>query len=193
MKHRLFLGIPVSDELKRSITTLLPERSRRLFPPNTRWVPPENYHVTISFFGYVADKELANVEAKIETILQKINPFSLELENISLAPPKKKPTMLWAIFKQNVAFTELVRSIEEGIGNKAVANDFRKSHAPIPHITLARFKGVEAFDIARLSAGKAQAKSLKLEVSTCYLFESKLRPNGPIYTPLHQFSLNPNS
>lgn len=181
MKHRLFLGIPVPQPLSVELYNLC-----RSFDTSIRIVPQENYHVTISFFGEIEEKQIPSLHELLKTILVKVKPFSLKFEKIDVAPPGKKPTMTWVYMQHSEAFTNAVKKIERQVENRNEANDFRKNNKPIPHITLARSKKGGNTEILHT---KYKLLNTTIEVSSCYLFESHLTPNGPVYMKLKNYNL----
>ena len=64
-KKRLFIGIPITDELKNKLENGI---QQNISLPFYRWVPKENYHVTTLFLGSVNEKEIdqARQEGRIE-------------------------------------------------------------------------------------------------------------------------------
>ncbi len=46
---RLFVAIEIPDEVRRNLAVLL--REFRAISPETKWVRPENLHLTLKFLG----------------------------------------------------------------------------------------------------------------------------------------------
>lgn len=62
---RLFLAIELSDKIKKEIDNQLAEIKKEY--PQFQWVPNDNYHITIYFFGEISDhKKTIN---KLEQVL----------------------------------------------------------------------------------------------------------------------------
>ncbi len=62
---RLFLAIELSDKIKKEIDNQLLEIKKAY--PQFQWVPSDNYHITVYFFGEISDpKKIIN---KLEQVL----------------------------------------------------------------------------------------------------------------------------
>ena len=64
-KKRLFIGIPITDELKNKLENGI---QQNISLPFYRWVPKENYHVTTLFLGSVNEKEIDQIRETIQEI-----------------------------------------------------------------------------------------------------------------------------
>ncbi len=181
MKKRIFLGIPVQKSQKQILG-----RYKNLYPNSEiRWVKEEDFHITVSFLGYIEEKDIPKLELIIENVLQPLPSFILEFKKISFAPPKSTPRMIWAEFFENDSFTELVHTVEKNLAQHIEISDYRNGHSPIPHITLARFDKADVAE--KISFTQPEISGIK--ISSCFLFESHLNPKGPKYTPIKNFAL----
>jgi len=178
---RLFVGIPLSKLIRLNLTSLLAELQ---FPGITP-VEAENLHLTIKFLGEVAEAHLPEVNKKLEQISQHHAPFRLELKEIGVFPSEKEIRVVW----MGVESEEMLGLIEET--NRELADIHREEHKEeIPHLTLARVKPTADFIKLKMVLNKNKSISLGLlDVDKFYLFESKLTPNGPIYSVLGEFGL----
>lgn len=179
MAQRLFVGIPVPISIQKSLTVY----TRSLPQDNIRFVKPENYHITLSFFGEQDEKKIGDISKILQEITSSVMPFILLFDRISFAPPKQQPNMIWANYQKNYDFTEFVNRVEQAITSIITFADQRNGHAPIPHITVARFKHFVLPELPQIALDA-------IPVSSVSLFESKLTDNGPIYTELDQFPLS---
>ncbi len=193
MKKRLFLGITIPEDFKTKLASV--QNNQRLKTKDLpagrqgqrliRWVPKENYHITVSFLGYIDEKFIEKIVNAGIDVAKNTFSFSFTFEALNFAPPEKIPRMVWATFQNSPEFNALVQKTEKNLRKLYNYSDSRLNHRPIPHITLVRFasfKEVEAIKLPQLSLTKLQVESFSL-------FESKLSPGGPTYTELHRFSL----
>ena len=180
MKTRLFLGIPVSDHHKRLVTkSVLPLQT---LYPDFRWIHPNNYHITVSFFGLLEEEKVTELQEAISDVAKNCTAFTLKSERFAWAPPKKLPRMLWELFQESEEFNELIRQTEEKVGSLIILPDYRKSHAPLPHITLARFAPTEMAD-------SLPEMHDAFRIEKIVLFESKLQSTGSEYRTLAEINL----
>ncbi len=176
MKRRIFLALPVPVAVQKSLTFY----KSSFHNPDFRWVRPENYHITISFFGEQEEQGIKRCTEAFSRIIPTLSAFTLLFDQVTLAPPKKHPTMLWSAYKSSPAFSQLVTIVEETASEYMSFPDKREGHLPIPHITLARFKAAMATTISPLHLDS-------LQVSECILYESRKDVEGYLYQTLQTF------
>lgn len=184
MKDRLFLGITVPEaqsiQLYRNTAQLAETQRLRL-------VPPRNYHVTVSFLGEVDQRESGRLRDGIRSVTEKTAPFTLYYKDVVPAPPSDPTKMIWANFEDSDPFRQFVEDIETELGNRDIAQTFRRHHEVIPHVTLAR-RGTG--NTEPLIVPKFTYVSSEMPVDQCVLFKSVQLPANPIYTPIEIFRLN---
>jgi 2'-5' RNA ligase len=178
MKTRLFLGFPVP----RPIQVSLAQYSQALLFPELRWVKPENYHITISFFGEQEHAKIEEISDVISSVTTQSAPFTFHFDGITLAPPKKQPSMIWAQYQSTETFTKLVRSIEKALSNSFTFTDQREGHEPLPHITLARFRNLSTRNLPQIELDS-------LHVTEAVLYSSQKTETGSVYTQITSFPL----
>ncbi|MCB0844906.1 MAG: RNA 2',3'-cyclic phosphodiesterase [Bacteroidetes bacterium] len=179
--HRLFLGVPLSNK----ITSPMIELGNSLNNlKGIRWIPEQNLHVTVFFFGNVKAEMIENLISLIQVGLKNIRPFQLEFDQYTLAPRPKDPRMIWARYKKEPAFKELVESMQVLYEQIAPRQQNRKS--PIPHITLARLKH---FDPDTKLDLQRHLPPQILKVGEVVLWKSELRPEGADYRVVERFNL----
>jgi 2'-5' RNA ligase len=179
--RRLFLGIPLGKKSTNPMVEL--GRSYQNLP-GVRWIPEQNLHVTVFFFGNVADEMVANLVSLIQIGLKHIHPFELEFDRYTLAPRPNNPRMIWARYKKSPDFRELVESMQRLYEQIAPRQQNRKN--PIPHVTLARMRD---FDASRRLDLQRYLPPQTLSVKEIILWESQLTPRGAVYEVWERFSL----
>ncbi|MEM8663883.1 MAG: RNA 2',3'-cyclic phosphodiesterase [Pseudomonadota bacterium] len=107
-----------------------------------RWIDPENYHVTLRFFGDID----ARTADEIAEALGRIRRAPIEVRLDGLASfGGKKPRSVYARVASTPALTELQAEqerIARRVGLPAEARRFT------PHVTIARLRGSSARDVA---------------------------------------------
>ena len=178
MQKRLFVGIPVP----KSIQTSLQIYTQAIASDTIRFVKPENYHITLTFLGEQEEVKIKQIISVIAGVSSVAKPLLLTFDTISLAPPNKPPSMIWAKYKQNDTLNSMTLQIEKAINSIVSYKDKRGDHVLIPHITLARFKRTSLKDLPQIVLDP-------IEVTSLALFESKRTDAGQIYTILEEFLL----
>ena len=112
-----------------------------------KWIDPENYHITLRFFGDL-DRHTANDLAfGLSSIRRQI--MELEVDRLD-AFGNSKPHALIANIKPLAALTELQSEIEWLAKRLGIAPDRRKFS---PHVTLARLRGTTPLPLAGFIGG----------------------------------------
>lgn len=180
MNKRLFVGIPVKEPIRQA-ATLLHTQHQAL--KTVRCTPIEQLHITTWFIGEVPELMLHNIQSIIQIILRRQKKFSLEFSHLYLAPSPRNPRMIWAKYKLNDAFQELIQKHHELFGNLGIYE--KRFTQVIPHITLARFKeNSVAKDDFKLTQ-HLFPKYLLIDRLT--LWESLLSSSGAKYIELKSF------
>lgn len=171
---RLFTAISLSEKFVDEFTQMLSSSNLR---SNINWTRPENLHITTCFIGETEKNDVDIVIKKLTNISDITPNFELNFRNIQLAPPKKKPYMIWANYTSNDIYTDLCDKLYLELINLT-----KKTH--YPHVTLARFKG-----FLRLNGNQFRNNFPSIEVSHIGLWKSELTKSGPTYEKLEDFSL----
>lgn len=171
---RLFLAIPITDEMKKAFTRYL-ARYKKI---PARWVEEQNYHVTTLFLGDTAGEQIPKIQATIKEKTASMEPFKLIFDSICFFPDSRHPHMIWAKFQKSDPFTKLVKELGEALG----IEDEKES---IPHVTLARLK----HKVMKEKILFPPLPLTDLEVKECHLMASKLSALAPVYTLLERFEL----
>ncbi len=176
---RLFIAIDLPEWVKKQLQQLQDSNL------NVRWNSTETMHLTLRFIGDVEERstreQLVNELASIQ-----ISAFSMTIKDLGYFPPKKHPKVLWAGIKENKKLMELQEKIEQvsqSVGFKPETRPY------IPHITLARVKGLSKKEVNSFFNQHKQLRIEDIPVNEFILYESKLHPDGAIHSPLEQFSL----
>lgn len=173
---RAFLAFDIPAKVKKNLGTLI--ETLRPQSAGVKWVEPQNFHVTLKFFGNIDEgKMLSGIEAKIqqEVAAQKTSRFLCE--GIGAFPSFRNPRVIWAGLTGDVAgMIDLTKRLGR------LQRDFT------PHLTLARIKG-SIRDKAWLVALEKMPPKVYGEVVVDHLtlYKSTLTKQGPIYTALNEF------
>ena len=90
MKRRVFIAIDLDSKLKNQIASLV--RQWHWLP--IRWIPPENWHLTLIPPAYFVDEEIG---ALLQFLAKRRwgKSFPIKFSHISFAPPGKAARMVW--------------------------------------------------------------------------------------------------
>lgn len=182
---RAFLALDPPPEVLRKIADIQAE-IRGSIRGAVSWVRPEGIHLTLKFFGNVAQADTEAISAVVDEYAAAAGPFDLEAKGLGVFPGLKRPRVLWiGIGGEVEQLIALQKAIDQGLEMRGFPREERPFR---PHLTLARIKspqglgGLDGALAARgaLSAGKFKATGLTL-------FKSNLAPKGAVYTILGHF------
>jgi 2'-5' RNA ligase len=173
---RLFAGIPIVDDARREIVTLLGGLRDSGWP--VRWVHEEGLHLTLKFYGEVAAERLEVIEEAVRFAGQGTGPLALRLQDLGAFPSAARPRILWIGIEAPPALALMQDRLErggEGIGFPPEGTPFQ------PHVTLGRVReghrspphGLEDF-------GNTYARA-SFVGGELVLYESMLTTRGPRY------------
>lgn len=175
---RLFIGIPLPDNIKAALNQLA------VGIPRARWTPQQNYHITLFFIGDTKQKTLAKVEAALAGIsapafdfsLEKVGHFSRDDSHIVWVGVNVPPEML--------SLHEKIEAAISGLGFKKEAREFS------PHITIARLRDAPLSSIQDYLQDNRDFKTAAIKCNRFVLFSSE-HPDGghSVYTSLAEYKL----
>lgn len=152
--------------------------------PGARWVPAENYHVTLRFIGNVEGHVADDVCETLERI--DAGTVDIDFDGLTWFGTKKKPTSIVARVAKNEGLLHLQRKVESAVVRSGLPPEDRKF---MPHVTLARLKGANPDAVDRYCAERSLVSIPSYTAESFVLYSSFLSQSGAIYTPEVEFPL----
>ena len=181
---RLFVAIEVSPEVREGITEFVSRMEPRF--AKARWARPEGLHITLKFLGHVPDEKLSIIQKKLEAING--SRFSLSVRDVGVFPNAKSPRVLWVGLNAAPELANLAEQVETALNPLGFE---REKRAFTPHVTLARFKEHEKkVDVVSVLSSAPKAGFGTMTATEFHLYESKLSPQGSLYSKLASFALS---
>jgi len=169
---RLFIALPVPDEVADELATL------QAGVPDARWVPAENFHVTLCFAGEVQGSVMRDLEEELSDIAGPR--FPVALAGVEQFSSGKQPKALVALVEKSDRLDWLQQKVSTVARHCGIAVERRKFR---PHVTLARFPpGAETgHHIAQFMASHSRFHAGPWLADHFALYSSRLRPDGAVY------------
>jgi RNA 2',3'-cyclic 3'-phosphodiesterase len=182
---RAFLAVDPPEEIFREIIKIQ-ERLRKAIQGDIRWVRPEGIHLTLKFFGYVYESDIANISHVVKNGVANMRALMLNVRNLGAFPSVNRPRVLWLGIDGD---TDALISLQAETDTGFQEYGFKKEERPFrPHLTLARIKEPKGL-VGLAEAVKKNDDYIagSFTVSGLTLFKSDLKPTGAIYTKLVDF------
>ena len=182
MKIRTFLALelPQTVRCKLSVCAELVSGYDKL--QQIRWLPKENYHLTLAFLGNVDYALISSLQMKLEQNLSSRKAVPFRFSEITPFPFSCAPKVAAAMLEHSEELMQLQHNIAKCVRGFAISLERRRF---TPHVTLGRLKSRSRKSIA------FQPQQIFLEgvSEKVVILQSELAPKGAVYTSLGEISL----
>ncbi len=144
--------------------------------PGARWRPLEALHITLRFFGEVAEPQARDIDAELAGVTG--GTLTLELAGVGSFGEGSNIEAVWAGVAENPALRQLAARCESAARRAGMRPDKR---AWRPHVTLAYLKRPEPGRVAAWIQGHNLLRSPPFEISSFGLYSSRLGGEGASY------------
>jgi len=181
MKIRSFIALELPSSLKQELfgqAKILAGQDKRQY---IRWLPPENYHLTLAFLGDIDSARLSGLQFALEKKLEFVKAVPCTISVISPFP-FSRPKIIAGILERTAELLWLQTELANCVQSYVIGLKRRRF---VPHITLGRLKprAVKSIDLHShniLLSGVSDAVTL---------FQSELTSGGAIHTALLEVPL----
>ncbi len=174
--HPHFLAIPLPSMIRSRLASFC------YGLPQVRWVEEENFHLTLRYFGPLADPAVAAIHECLQNLF--FQSFPLILQGMSHFPSKGNGGILWVGVAQNPHLSSLRKAIDRHLRELNLSIETRFSH---PHIILGHYERLNPQRLGDYLTAHADYQSLAMEV-TCYLLMRSFQTSKRmIYETLYHY------
>jgi len=178
---RLFVAFDVSSQAADAIDRAI-EPWRAAFPA-ARWVPRENWHVTLKFLGQTWPRLEAWVGERVGETAASCAPVQTRLRGLGRFPAGGRARVLWAGLDDGAGLLGRIALALDA----ALAPEFRvETRAFSPHLTVARSD--PALDLPEAFV-ETPVEPVGTRIGSVTLFRSHLRRPAPRYEALATYRL----
>jgi len=181
---RLFIAVPLPAHPQSDATRILRGLRARDWP--VRWVRDDGLHVTLKFFGEVTSDRVDAIAEMLTLASKDMQPLAMTLTAASVLPSARRPRVI-TLDLETESDLELLQDRLERLGEQL---GFPPEGRPFrPHVTLGRVREGHRLpsgwdsELERISPGDG------FLADRVALFESRLTPEGPMYTVRHEVVL----
>ncbi|MDH3604000.1 MAG: RNA 2',3'-cyclic phosphodiesterase [Candidatus Tectomicrobia bacterium] len=178
---RVFIAIPTPVELQQALGDI--QSTFRFESLSLRWVKPSHLHITLVFLGETPAAQLEKVSQAMVQAVAGISPFAVEALSLGCFPRPSQPRVLWmGLHDPSQNLTRLYQQLITVLQSLGFVGENRAFH---PHLTLAHIrKPARNPEFRSLLSIYDNRQFGHIRVEAVHLFESHLRPTGPVYTIL---------
>jgi RNA 2',3'-cyclic 3'-phosphodiesterase len=176
---RLFVGIDLPWELRHRVSALTTTGIQ-----GARWVPPENYHVTLRFIGEVPPHRAEEIDMALAAIRGR--GCDLTLAGVGTFSKGGRATTLWVGVERNPRLEHLQNKIETALQRAGLEPERRRFQ---PHLTLARLDNTPELKLAGFVQAHNLFRAEPMAVEHFTLFSSQLGKEQAVYTAEVEYEL----
>lgn len=188
---RLFVAVELTAGVRRALAAVQDGLRRQLPPRAVRWTNPDHIHLTLKFLGDAPAEQVGAVGQALAAAAGGFAPFDFAVTGFGCFPNPRRANVLWAgvpDVPRPLAGLQRATDLQlSRLGFELEARPFS------PHLTLGRVhKSISPQERERLAAVLTQTQVGALgivPVSEVVLFQSDLRPDGPVYRALARVPL----
>lgn len=170
MLVRLFAGIPLDDAARTYVAAAVAAIQQEAV--RARWVPAENWHVTLAFLGDLDDDRYASIAAAFHTVGRRPS-LALHLSRVGAFPTTRRPRVIWVGGEQSPEFNATAKEVRAAFIPFGIR--FDDDDDLQAHVTVGRTNGSATLRVTQLGA------AISMPVTRIVLFESVRAPAGVRY------------
>ena len=178
---RLFVAVDLAPDVRDALAEAVAPLRKDF--PKARWVPPQNWHMTLKFLGSVPPELSDRVSASVGEVATAAEPFETHLRDLGGFPNERRGRVLWAgLWDPEGHLAALASALDDALEPEFEIDD-REFTA---HLTIARFDPLVPLGPMLASIEVPQASFV---VDRLVLYRSHLRRPAPYYESLYGYRL----
>ncbi len=134
---RAFIALSLTEDVVVALGRVVTPLREKYADKNINWVPPSNYHITLSFLGNIPIADVKKLEDIMETAGRDFKPFTVQIGKMGLFPEFERNGIFVAAVKPDEPLMTLQSTLERALKEAS----YKLQHRPYrPHVTIARLK-----------------------------------------------------
>ena len=152
-----------------------------------KWVPAENIHVTLKFFGETEEVKIKDISKALKNAADQHRHFQMELRNVGIFGSSYDPRVIWLGMEKTDSLVALTKSVFNELDKIGWQRDRQNF---MPHLTIGRIKHIPDKRLFQKVIDDHKLVDIQMvNVVEFHLYESILRQEGPIYKILESYKL----
>jgi len=166
MALRVFAALPLPDAIADEVMALMDQ------VPGAHWRPRENLHITLAFYGALAEPVVRDLDAGLACLTAPLMPLQLA----GVGRSGRSGGALWTLVEPNAELTRLAKGCRKAAKGAGVQMEKRNY---LPHVTLAYLSsGVDPVRLQRFEQRHSLFKSEVFTPDRFFLYSSRPRKPG---------------
>ncbi len=175
---RIFGALLLEEEDREKVRQVVNTWKERV-EGEVRWIPEENWHWTLHFFGEVKERVAEQIAEIYAGVLQDVAALEVRVEGWGAFPEARRPRVLFLEMQAAQEVRRLKEALDRQLRKHRISWDVKPFR---PHLTVARVRGpLRIRDFAY--AGFA------VDIRRVALMQSILRPTGAKYYVFREYHL----
>jgi RNA 2',3'-cyclic 3'-phosphodiesterase len=186
---RCFVAVEIDEGIQRALGDLQKTiaKSTDLRKGDVKWVHPDTMHLTLKFIGEVTDKQIVEICDLVKKVAQRHEAFDMAVNQVGHFGGEGARVLWVGAGLDSEPLLKLQEDLEEEMAQVGWPKEGRKFSG---HLTLCRIRNVQAgLKLAKLAEKYQDFDLGSTRCDSMCVFESRLSPEGPEYTPLGRFKL----
>ncbi len=182
---RLFTAIPIplTEEVKSNIRHM----QQSLKDERIRWIPAENMHLTLKFFGDTPGKQVPVIVQALQHAVASQPSFTMVLNRTGVFGSKHNPRVIWLGFEENREIYQLKSNVLKELEGVGIYEDRQNF---VPHLSIARIKKLSDRPFFQKVLDKYKDRFYQeIYCDKLILYESILESTGARYKVIDTFPL----
>ncbi len=186
---RCFIAIDIPEEIRADLVDLQKKLAGRvdIHKGDVKWVEPEGMHLTLKFLGEVPDNQVVEVCNIARDVAARHPAFDLDVKEVGAFGGQSARVLWVGAGLHSPELLQLQQDLEEQLEQAGWPKEGRQFSA---HLTLCRIRNSKAGEkLAKLAEQYKDFDLGTIRGDSLSVYESQLRPEGPIYTRLGNYRL----
>lgn len=185
---RAFLAIEPPENILQAMSRLQ-EKLKREISGRISWTKPQGQHLTLKFFGDISTEDVKNICTAVQKRVASGQSLNLKIEKLGVFPDARRPRVIWCGVTDD---SEKLSIIQKQLDSDFAGIGFPREDRPFQaHLTLGRIKDSRGLTgISEVLIKNSSFAAGEFNCTELILFQSRLTPQGAIYTKLAEFALH---
>ena len=186
---RCFVAIEIPEDIRTDLVALQKELAGRVdvHRGDVKWVEPEGMHLTLKFLGEVPDNQIVDVCNITKEVADRRAAFDLAIKEVGTFGGRSARVLWVGAGLECPELLDVQKDLEEQLDQAGWPREARPFSG---HLTLCRIRNSKAGEkLAELAKEYKDFDLGTVRAGSMTVFESQLRPQGPMYTPLGNYPL----